>query len=80
MEGKTTDLSSYELPVSLSACLDHIKAIYKGNYLPAEMLGAIEETHRYIEKQMQMKSQPIYSTQRYPDGLSKSDFKNMEAC
>jgi hypothetical protein len=43
----------YKLPVTLESCIKHVGAMWQCG-LTVEMVQVVEETHEYIERQMQI--------------------------
>ena len=49
----STNTASFQLPLSLESCIEHLRSMWGGVHITAEVQGAIEETHDYIERQLQ---------------------------
>jgi hypothetical protein len=49
------ETKKYKLPVSLESCISHYKLMRFGKEITHQERVAIEETHNFIEMQMQMR-------------------------
>ena len=49
----STNTASFQLPLSVESCIKHVLAVWKDDYMSTEARCAIEETHDFIERQLQ---------------------------
>ena len=45
--------ASFQLPISMESCIGHLRAMWGDIHITAEVRCAVEETHDYIERQLQ---------------------------
>jgi len=49
----STNTASFQLPISMDSCVEHLRAMWDDIHMTAEVRGAVEETHDFIERQLQ---------------------------
>lgn len=49
----STNTASFQLPLSMESCIDHLHAMWGDIYITAEVRCAVECTHEFIERQLQ---------------------------
>lgn len=45
--------ASFQLPLTMESCIEHLRTMWGDIYITAEVRCAVEETHDYIERQLQ---------------------------
>ena len=49
----STNTASFQLPLTMESCIEHLRAIWGDIHITAEVRCAVEETHDFIERQLQ---------------------------
>jgi len=49
----STNTASFQLPLTMESCIEHLRAMWGDIHITAEVRGAVEETHDFIERQLQ---------------------------
>jgi hypothetical protein len=53
VENTSTNTASFQLPLTMESCIAHLRAMWGDIHITAEVRCAVEETHDYIERQLQ---------------------------
>ena len=49
----STNTASFQLPLTMESCIEHLRAMWGDIHITAEVRCAVEETHDFIERQLQ---------------------------
>jgi len=52
-QATSTNTASFQLPITMESCIEHLRSMWGNIHITAEVRCAVEETHDFIERQLQ---------------------------